>query len=141
MVPITPDNSAVYGPVVLVILIFLVCCLNFANTTVARSNRRLKEMGVRKVMGGTQRQLVLQMLMECGLIVLMGIFVAVQLNQYWLPAYNQMWEGLDLKADYLHDNQLLVFMGGLILFTTIVAGSYPAFTSAVSTQQIFFGAG
>lgn len=135
-----PDNSAVYGPVVLAFLIFLVCCLNFANTTVARSNRRLKEMGVRKVMGGTQRQLVSQMLMECGLIVLMGVFVAVQLNQYWLPAYNQMWQGLDLKADYLHDHQLLVFMGTLILFTTIVAGSYPAFyISRFNPTNIFRG--
>ena len=45
-----PSDSAAYGPLVLAILIFLSACLNFANTSVAQSNRRLKEMGIRKVM-------------------------------------------------------------------------------------------
>ena len=135
-----PEDSATFGPFVLAILIFLVCCLNFANTTVARSNRRLKEMGIRKVMGGTQQQLVGQMLMECGFIVVLGVFVAVQINQYWLPAYNQMWEGLELNAHYLSDTQLQIFMGILILLTTLVAGSYPAFyISRFNPTNIFRG--
>ncbi len=135
-----PPNSATFGPFVLAFLIFLVCCLNFANTTVARSNRRLKEMGVRKVMGGTQRQLVIQMLMECGFIVLLGVFVAIQLNQYWLPAYNQMWEYVEIDANYLTDTPLLIFTSVLILFTTLIAGSYPAFyISSFNPTHIFRG--
>ncbi|HEX3081428.1 MAG TPA: ABC transporter permease, partial [Puia sp.] len=48
-----PTDAAAFGPIVLAILIMLSACLNFANTSVAQSNRRLKEMGVRKVMGSS----------------------------------------------------------------------------------------
>ena len=51
-----PDDSATYGPFVLAILIFLSACLNFSNTTVSQANRRLKEIGMRKVMGSSHRQ-------------------------------------------------------------------------------------
>ncbi|HFA47478.1 MAG TPA: FtsX-like permease family protein [Bacteroidetes bacterium] len=135
-----PPDSATNGPVVLAILIFLVCCLNFANTTVARSNRRLKEMGVRKVMGGTQRQLIFQMLLEYGFIVFLGVFVAVMVNEYWLPYYNRMWTYLDLKTDYFHDHQLMLFMGAMVLLTTLLAGAYPAFyLSRFNPTSIFRG--
>jgi len=71
-----PEDSATFGPLVLAILILLSACLNFANTSVAQSNRRLKEMGVRKVMGSSLRQIILQQLMECAVIVLMAIFLS-----------------------------------------------------------------
>ena len=97
-------------------------------------------MGVRKVMGGTQRQLVIQMLMECGFIVVLGVIVAIQFNQYWLPTYNQMWDYMELEANYLTDNRLLVFTAILVLFTTLVAGSYPAFyISRFNPTNIFRG--
>lgn len=69
-----PNNSAIYGPTVLAILILLSACLNFANTTVARSNRRLKEMGVRKVLGGSTSQLIVQQLIECSAIVFLPFY-------------------------------------------------------------------
>ncbi len=135
-----PPDSATFGPFVLAILIFLVCCLNFTNTTIARSNRRLKEMGVRKVMGGTQQQLVWQMLLECGFIVLLAVFVSVQINEYWLPAYNEMWQYLALEANYLSDTGLLVIMAGLVIGTTLLAGGYPAFyISRFNPTNIFKG--
>ncbi len=135
-----PEDSATYGPLVLAILIFLVCCLNFTNTTIARSNRRLKEMGVRKVMGGTQRQLVWQMLLECGFIVFLGVFVAVEINEYWFPAYNEMWQYLDLEANYLADSGLLMILAGLVIGATLLAGSYPAFyISRFNPTNIFRG--
>ena len=46
-----PEDSATYGPFALAILVFLSACLNFSNTTVSQANRRLKEIGMRKVMG------------------------------------------------------------------------------------------
>ena len=58
-----PSDAAAYGPIVLAILILLSACLNFANTSVAQSNRRLKEMGVRKVMGSSYGQIMLQQLL------------------------------------------------------------------------------
>lgn len=135
-----PEDSAAYGPFVLAVLIWLAACLNFANTTVARSNRRLKEMGIRKVMGGTRGQLRAQMLLECGAIVSTAFLVSVLINNWWLPTFNQMFLFTDAQADYLHDGRLLVFTGFALLLTTLLAGSYPAFyISRFNPSSIFKG--
>ena len=85
-----PSDSATFGPLVLAILILLSACLNFANTSVAQSNRRLKEMGVRKVMGSSVRQIIFQQLMECACIVLFAMALSVVINNFWLPKFNSM---------------------------------------------------
>ena len=135
-----PPDSATFGPLVLAILIFLSACLNFANTSVAQSNRRLKEMGIRKVMGGSYRQIIFQQLMECALIVLFAIGLSVVINNFWLPTYNSMFRNLQVMADYLHDYTLLVFLGIVLLLTTLLAGAYPAFyISRFNAANIFRG--
>src|SRR6185295_17215748 len=80
-----PSDAAAYGAFITAILILLCTCLNFSNTTVARYNGRLKEIGIRKVMGGTQRQLIAQMLLECSVTVFAAILLSTLLNHYWLP--------------------------------------------------------
>ncbi|MDX1913503.1 MAG: FtsX-like permease family protein, partial [Saprospiraceae bacterium] len=135
-----PDDAAAYGPFVIAGLIFLSACLNFANTTVARSNRRLREMGVRKALGGTRFQLMRQVLLECGVVVLAALLLSLTLNNWWLHTYNQMFEGISLGADYAKDPSLLRFMAGILLFTTLLAGAYPAFyISNFNASQIFRG--
>ncbi len=135
-----PEDSAAYGPLVLALLIWFSACLNFANTTVARSNRRLKEMGIRKVMGGTRSQLRTQLLLECGAIVTAGFAVSVLINHWWLPAFNRMFVFVDARADYLHDNGLMLFIGIALLGTTLLAGAYPAFyISRFNPSSIFRG--
>ena len=122
-----PENSATYGPIALAILIFLSACLNFSNTTVANANRRLKEIGMRKVMGSSHRQLVIQLLSECCFIVCLAVLLSVFLNRLWLPTFNQMFSAVKITADYFKDATLLLFIGGAILLTTLLAGAYPAF--------------
>ena len=122
-----PENSATYGPLVLAILIFLSACLNFSNTTVSHANRRLKEIGMRKVMGSSHRQLVFQLLLECCLIVCLAVLLSVFLNRLWLPTFNQMFNAVKLTADYFDDAILLWFIGGAVVVTTLLAGAYPAF--------------
>ena len=85
-----PEDSATYGPIVLAFLLLLSACLNFSNTTVARASQKLKEIGMRKVMGGTQRQLMIQLLLECAFIVFVAILLSALLNMWWLPAFNKM---------------------------------------------------
>ena len=58
------DDAAVLTPQIMALLILLVACFNFTNTAIATSNRRLKEIGVRKVLGGTRRQLISQFMAE-----------------------------------------------------------------------------
>jgi hypothetical protein len=135
-----PEDSGAYGPFVVAGLIFLSACLNFANTTVARSNRRLREMGVRKAMGGTRFQLMRQILLECGVVVLAALLLSLALNNWWLDTYNRMFEGIALEANYIQDTALLQFLVAILVFTTLLAGAYPAFyISNFNATQIFRG--
>jgi ABC-type antimicrobial peptide transport system permease subunit len=135
-----PGNAAAYGALFTAILILLCTCLNFANTTVARANRRLKEIGIRKVMGSTQKQLIMQMLLECATMVFVGILLSTLLNHYWLPMFNRMFVFVDVQANYLNDANLLLFLAGMLVFTTLLAGAYPAFyISRYNPSSIFRG--
>ena len=135
-----PDDAATYGPLVLAILILLSACLNFANTSVAQSNRRLKEMGIRKVMGSSLRQIMMQQLLECALIVLFAIALSVIINIYWLPAFNAMFVFVDVTANYFSDYTLLAFLAVILVGVTLLAGAYPAFyISRFNAANIFRG--
>lgn len=135
-----PSDAAAYGPLFIAILLLISACLNFSNTTVARANQKLKEIGMRKVMGGTKRQLMLQLLFECAFIVFIAIILAVILNFWWLPYFNQLFVYINVKADYLHDTNLLVFLLMILLFTSLLAGAYPAFyITRFNPSSIFRG--
>jgi putative ABC transport system permease protein len=135
-----PEDSATYGPFVLAILIFLSACLNFSNTTVSHANRRLKEIGMRKVMGSSHKQLIVQLLMECCFIVCLAVLLSALLNYFWFPTFNQMFIGVKIVADYFHDASLLLFIGSAVLLTTLLAGAYPAFyISRFNPSSIFRG--
>ncbi|WP_462249170.1 ABC transporter permease [Ferruginibacter sp.] len=133
-----PSDSAAYGPLILALLIFLSACLNFSNTTVSRANRRLKEIGIRKVMGSSYRQLIFQMLLECGFIVVLATLLSMLLNYLWFPAFNQMFNGVKIVADYFHDVKLMLFIGIIIIITTLLAGAYPAFYISRFNPSIIF---
>ena len=135
-----PEDSAAYGPFILAILIFLSACLNFSNTTVSHANRRLKEIGIRKVMGSSHKQLVFQLLIECCFIVCVSVLLSTILNRFWFPAFNEMFNGVKIAADYFNDPSLLLFIGGAVLLTTFLAGAYPAFyISRFNPSTIFRG--
>jgi putative ABC transport system permease protein len=135
-----PEDSATYGPLVLAFLIFLSACLNFSNTTVARSNKRLKEIGMRKVMGSRFSQLIAQMLLECAAIVAVAIALSILFNQWWIPFFNSLFNGVHVEANYLHDSSLLIFIGLMLITTSLLAGAYPAFyISRFNPTSIFRG--
>jgi putative ABC transport system permease protein len=135
-----PSDAAAYGTVVLAFLIFLSACLNFSNTTVARANRRLKEIGMRKVMGSTYGQLIRQLLLESSVLILAAILLSVAMNNWWLPAFNQMFGNIKVTADYLNDTGLQLFLLLLLFIATLMAGAYPAFyVSRFNATSIFRG--
>ncbi|WP_431213934.1 FtsX-like permease family protein [Puia sp. P3] len=136
-----PGDAAVYAPLILAMLVLLSACLNFANTTVAQSRRRLKEIGIRKVMGSSHRQIILQQLMECALIVVPAIGLAMLLDRWWLPFYNGMIIHSDVRAPYLSDHVLQLVLVSLFFLVILVAGAYPAFyVSRFNATSIFRGA-
>jgi ABC-type antimicrobial peptide transport system permease subunit len=134
-----PDDSATYTPLILAFLVFLSACLNFSNTTVATSGKRLKEIGVRKVMGSTYVQLIWQLLLECSVIVLAAILFSALINMWWIPEFNSMFN-TDVSTNYFGDKALFLFMCAMLLLATLMAGAYPAFyISRFNPVSIFRG--
>lgn len=105
--------------------VLLLACINFMNLSTARSEKRAKEVGVRKAVGSLRKQLVLQFLGESVLLSFLSFAVAIVLAWLSLPWFNQ-----------LADKQISIPWGaawfwlpatGFTFFTGIIAGSYPAF--------------
>ena len=88
------------------IFILLIACINFVNLTVARSVRRAKEIGVRKVIGGERRQLIFQFLGESFFLCFIAFIFAIVLVQLVLPVFNQL-SNKALALSYLFDAKLI----------------------------------
>jgi len=131
-----------WAPGLLALLILLTACLNFTNTTISFSNKRLKEMGIRKVMGSGRQQLMFQLLGESLVICMLASILGITLAEYLLPYYNNMWSTYDLALDlnYFENTGLLTFLLIMLLLTTILGGAYPAFyISSFNPSHIFRG--
>lgn len=133
--------SAIWMNILMAILLLICACLNFANTTISLAGKRLKEIGVRKVLGGSQAQLIQQLLLESFLICLLALFVALPLADYVLGVYNQLYSFLDLKLALLDNLPLLLFLLLTVLVATLLAGAYPAlYISSFNPTRVFHGA-
>jgi len=105
--------------------ILLIACINFVNLTVARSVRRAKEIGIRKVIGSSRGQLIIRFLGESAVFCLIAFSLAIALVQILLPLFNQL-SGKALALSYLLDTRLMIEYFALFLLTTFAAGFYPA---------------
>jgi len=105
--------------------ILLIACINFMNLSTARSERRAKEVGIRKVVGAQKAALIGQFIGESILLAFIAGIIAVIIVQISLPAFNEL-TSKKLFIDYSKFSYWL-FGLGFIVFTGIVAGSYPAF--------------
>ncbi len=119
--------AALIAPPIMAFLLLLLACLNFMNTALATSSSRLKEIGVRKVMGSIRRHTILQFLGENLFICFIALLVSLLIGSFLIDAYSDMWPGMTLKIDFTGSLEFWGFMGGLLLFTGILAGAYPAF--------------
>lgn len=121
------------------LFILLIACINFMNLSTAQSVRRAREVGLRKVMGATQRTLVRQFLAEAILVSLVAFLVALLLVEVVRPAFNDL-VGAQLR---LFNHSTLVLWPVivlLVLLTGLFAGSYPAFFMAqFPPERIFQG--
>ena len=120
-------KAVVTIPSIMSALLLLLACFNFTNTSIALSSQRLKEISIRKVMGGLRKQLIVQFLSEnlflCSLGFIAGLFIA----EFLVPAYDSLWWWLELDLNYIENYGILIFIFGLLILTGILAGSYPAF--------------
>lgn len=107
------------------LFILLIACINFVNLTVARSVKRAKEIGIRKVVGSNRRQLMLQFLGESFFLCTFAFAFAILLVQLILPVFNDL-SNKALALSYLFDARLIAGYIVLFLITGLMAGFYPA---------------
>ncbi len=124
----TPTTGERFLNILLLIAGFiqLVACINFMNLSTAQSARRLKEVGVRKAMGANRGALVWQFLGESMVLTIVAMALAIPLTFFALPFFNRL-TGAEVTANLVHDWTGWLATGGLVLFTGIISGSYPAF--------------
>jgi putative ABC transport system permease protein len=109
---------------IVAIFILLIACINFMNLTTARSIKRAKEIGIRKVVGAVRLALIRQFIGEALLIVCIAIIISLALVSLVLPTFNQ------LTGKQIHipvtDSIFWLSLTGLLLITGFISGSYPA---------------
>lgn len=109
---------------VVAIVILLIACINFMNLATARSLRRAREIGVRKVIGAGKRQLVAQFIGESMFVSFLAVLVSLLIVALILPSFNELTDK-HLSIDFA-DPAFLLTLLGLMIITGVVSGSYPA---------------
>jgi hypothetical protein len=107
------------------IFVLLIACINFMNLSTARSSIRAKEIGLRKVNGASRMHLIKQYLTESFVQTLLSVLVAFLLVLLLLNQFNHI-SGKDIEASGLFSVQFLLGIFGVLVITTLLAGSYPA---------------
>jgi ABC-type antimicrobial peptide transport system permease subunit len=110
--------------IIIAIIILLIACVNFMNLSTAQSEKRAKEVGIRKTLGSDKKQLVLQFFFESMILVLIAFICAVLCVYLLLPQFNLL-VGKQLALSL---GEPIFWLGAIsiILFTGLISGSYPA---------------
>lgn len=123
----------------LALLILIIACINFVNLTLARSLKRTKEIGIRKVTGGSRQQLIWQFLGESFLLTLLAFIPAIFLVELVLPTFAELADK-HLDASYLIQKQTILLFVGLLFLVAFLAGFYPAMVlSGFNPVQTLYG--
>jgi putative ABC transport system permease protein len=119
------------------VFILAIACINFMNLSTAKASRRMKEVGIKKVVGAGRRQLVFQFLTESLMVTVIAVLLAVGLCWLLLPAFNQL-TGKQMILSI--DRNLGWALIAITLFTGLLSGSYPAlFLSSFKPISILKG--
>jgi predicted permease len=118
-------KPTLYGLLAVALFLLLLGCINFINLTTAQAAQRAKEIGIRKTMGSSKRQLVIQFLSETILLTSLATIVSVLLTPWILKVFSAyIPEGLHFNL--FNQPNLLVFIISLILVVSLLSGFYPA---------------
>ena len=123
----TPGNiGRVYMFIAIAILILSIAMINYMNLSTARASVRIKEVGIRKVVGSGRRNLIGMFITESMLITFIAAFIAFFIVQVTLPMFNQL-SGKDLTVWHFGITNTLLILIEFALLTGIINGSYPAY--------------
>ncbi|MDO6435631.1 ABC transporter permease [Flavitalea sp. BT771] len=108
------------------LFMLLIACINYMNLTTARSARRAKEIGIRKVTGVTKPQLVTQFLVESTLTALFALLLSIGLIALLLSTFNTL-AGKQISFNDILKPGIFLILLAVVIFVGLVGGSYPAF--------------
>lgn len=138
---LTPSSKSNYSYILggIALFILFIACINFINLSLSRAMRRSKEIGVRKVIGGSRKQLIIQFLGESFLLSLIGCIVAILIVIACLPEFNKL-SGKELQLNYLVNDQTIGLFIIILIVNTLLAGFYPAVVlSGFKPVQTLYG--
>lgn len=118
--------SYIYTFSAVALFMLLIACINYMNLTTARSARRAKEIGIRKVTGSSKGQLVTQFLVESTLMAVLALVLSIGVIAACLPTFNLL-SGKFISFTSLFQPGNILILLTIILFVGFVGGSYPAF--------------
>jgi putative ABC transport system permease protein len=118
-----PEFSYILSAIAIFVL--LIACINFVNLTIARSVKRAKEIGIRKVIGGTSQQLRIQFLSESFMLCLIAFTLALGIVVIVLPVFSGLSNKV-LSLSYLFNVKLVIYYIALFVITSLLAGIYPS---------------
>ena len=124
---LSDQSNPMYSYILSGIALFIlaIACINFVNLTVARSLKRAKEIGIRKVVGGQREQLIMQFLGESLILSFIAFVFAIALVELALPFFNTL-SNKALAFSYLLSFNLVAGYISIFLLTGLLAGFYPA---------------
>ncbi len=107
------------------ILVLFIACFNFINLTTAFSLQRAKEIGVRKVLGASKNQLVIQFFTDAALLCLVAFVLALMFAVFLLPLFNQL-TGTIVSSNIFENFQNIVMLFSIAVVVGLLSGAYPA---------------
>ncbi len=131
--------NLMYSLIIVALFILVIACINYINLSTAKSEKRAKEVGVRKVMGAMRKQLIWQFYGEIFVITLISVVIGVVLTEVLLTPFNNLL-GTQLEMSLLNDNNILFGLIGIIVLVSLLSGSYPAsFLSSFQPVKVLKG--
>ncbi len=124
-VSIGGDIEQIYLFVALAFGILLIACINFMNMATAKSEKRAKEVGIKKTIGANRISLIMQFLTETMVLTFIAVIIAIALLEVFLPAFNNLLN-IKLSIGYFNASSWMWILG-IVFLTGLIAGSYPAF--------------
>ncbi|MCD6065749.1 MAG: FtsX-like permease family protein [Bacteroidetes bacterium] len=109
---------------IIAIVILIIACINFMNLSTARSEKKSREVGVRKTLGSSKKQLIIQFFCESMLLTLIAFFISIIAVYFLLPSFN-LFVDKNLQIE-ISRPYFWIGMFSILLFTGLISGSYPA---------------
>jgi putative ABC transport system permease protein len=119
------STTVLFGLLAVALFLLLLGCINFINLATAQSAQRAKEIGIRKTIGGSRKQLVFQFLSEALLLTFLATILSIVLTPFILKAFSGFVPGA-VQFNILQQPDILLFLAILIIIVTLLSGFYPA---------------